>query len=416
VHFAPQAFYLNGTEKTGTATEGDYQQGNWAGGDDLLNNGGDFDVLSVKAITAKIVAKPFFVKIFQAPELDFDKAEDIEALTGIGVKSGLFGVVGEAAHQGITVGLADVADVFDLELYASTPMIWDTNTENAYALGFMTGFDGGAMGVPVAVELRGLGSLSYADAGLGLDEFGLGAKVCVDLLSILNMTDVFYEFKPAILFDMKLPTPDALEPYDALTWQVGADIRLITAKDTYTEPERDLTSDFRLRVMYSDADNLGDLDIKLEANEDDDSGFIPNLEYAFYVLLANMLGDGTRTTALVALAGGTEEVDADLGVDIGAGAGYKVYLDADETLSIEPYASIRYDMNTLSGDISDKDDILKFKIYVEFEMKQTATTTFTLMYNAAQLLDDMTFAYDRYTQTLTAKDMGDITVAAKVSY
>jgi hypothetical protein len=129
------------------------------------------------------------------------------------------------------------------------------------------------------------------------------------------------------------------------------------------------------------------------------------------VLLSDMLGQGSDWAA---------PYGSTLGFEVDAFVDYRIYLDEDEEMWIEPHAGAGYDFGVLDYG---EDSVFKMNFYILTSL--FPNTEFKLMYDTPQLIKDQkgyTFTFDEFgspTETLTdlaEQDMGDITLYLKVSY
>ena len=405
---------------------------------DFLDTSND-DILSMKEFAAKIYAKPLYVQIYTQPEVEFSLAGTVDTAHGPGVdvadderfmraaynhEAGSWYAPNDdsanqtstAEHGGITVGLD--TDIFDVAFKAATPFDWNFNTANAYALAVNPVVDLDAVGFPLKVQALAWMTLGYntyryfVDTEKPWDEVGIGSRVELNMLKLMGLDEMFNLFKPAIDFDIVFPlNGNPVEPWGVPRFEIGfdADFRLAWNADADVQAEDG--SRMRFEVSYSDPSKLSDLDMALTLVEDDDNGYIDHLEYYLLAKLTDLLGQGSDWAA---------PYGSTMGFEIDAFVDYRIYLDEDETMWIEPHAGAGYDFGVLD---QGEDSVFKMNFYILTSL--FPNTEFKLMYDTPQLLksqEGYTFAFDEFgspTETLTAlvaQDMGEITLYFKVLY
>jgi hypothetical protein len=405
---------------------------------DFLDTG-NIDILSMDSFNAKIYAKPLYVQIYTQPELEYSLAATLDTAHGGGVEvtdgkgpmaaaydypsGGWYepndgaGSTSTADTGGITVGID--TDIFDVAFKAATPFNWNFNTANAYALAVnpVLDLDAGDI-VPIKVQALAWMTLGYntyryfTGSDNPWDIMGIGSRVEVNMLKILGLTEMFNLFKPAVDFDVVFPlNGNPKGPWTAPRFEIGfdADFRLAWNVDADTQAEDG--SRMRFEVSYSDPSKLGDLDMALTLVEDDDNGYIPRLEYYLLAKLTDMLGQGSDWNAPYA---------STLGLELDAFIDYKIYLDEDETMWIEPHAGAGYDFGVLQ---QPEDSVFKMNFYLLAGL--FPNVELKLMYDTPQLLksqEGYVITFDEnYSPTatltsMTAQDIGEITLEAKVLY
>ena len=222
---------------------------------------------------------------------------------------------------------------------------------------------------------------------------------------------MFNSFKPAIEFDLVAPiNGQPVDPWKPMRWQVGVDIPFRLAWNSDADTTAEDGSEMSLEITYSDPTKLSDLDVRVTLLEDDSNGYIEDLEYSVTWVLSDIMGAGEDFSA---------PYSKTLGMDIDASVDYKLYLDEDKTMYINPYIGGGYDFGVLG---QPEDSIFHMKFWVEAQF--FPLTTFVLKYEAPQWLKGqkmyvLTDTEGSWTSLLTdmaQQDLGDITIEAKVSY
>ena len=188
-----------------------------------------------------------------------------------------------------------------------------------------------------------------------------------------------------------------------------ADFRLAWNVDADTQAEDG--SRIRFEASYSDPSKLSDLDLALTLVEDDGNGYIPNLEYYLLAKLTDLMGQGSDWNAPYA---------STMGLELDAFVDYRIFLNEDETMWIEPHAGAGYDFGVLQ---QPEDSVFKANIYLLGSF--FPNTEMKLMYDTPQLLksqEGYVITFDEnYSPTatltdMTAQDVGEITLEVKVLY
>jgi hypothetical protein len=234
-----------------------------AGGDDglygyiliedaQLEVDGGFLLVSVSEITASVVIDPAEITIYHAPGMSWGNAAKIEA-ADVDVKPAL---TGANTIGGITVTLADLGDMVDVDLYVVSDGDWLTNSTNSYAAG--ADLEVGVSIVTVSVG----GFYGWFDAAT----WGATAELAVNL-----------EYFSTDGVDISV----GMDFVDGGAW----DLAFNTTLNFSEENEDEETGNLAVDVYYSDT---ADLDAQIAFSEPTDMGIMDMLGASFTLQLLNL--------------------------------------------------------------------------------------------------------------------------------